>query len=280
MPIITTQSDNGLVSLNTHRHARVGRWAWPPLKPDLCNSCFDKQLIHFPAEGYIQRKKRDNIFGIGWCRYGVCRRCHPDHCSETYQGGVADTTVYHSVTSSGELITLQKAGIQRLMINQPVDYNRYSIRWQGDIALNYYGDDPDDYLDLVIRDSPYLDFATAPYTRDVDQTRLAWLKTRDRFGTDLNDMPIEMWPKVVPVWRWGTSPKILKLCLQESWLVGIAGLEPIMRTRSKPMLSLLALLCAYHMGRFHLLGCSWPKAAATLNGLAASIDTSLPPKFS
>ena len=49
--------------------ARTGCRCLPPDLPDRC-LCFDENLRHRPAEGYVERRIRGRVW-----RYGVCRKC-------------------------------------------------------------------------------------------------------------------------------------------------------------------------------------------------------------
>lgn len=73
MPTIFTWKDGRIVSYNPDRDAKTGRWCYAPEVPDKCSRCFDENLRHYPAEGYIEEETEHGIV-----RTGVCHCCRPD----------------------------------------------------------------------------------------------------------------------------------------------------------------------------------------------------------
>jgi hypothetical protein len=81
-------------------------------------------------------------------------------------------------------------------------------------------------------------------------------------------------PGMIPVWPWGSDEGLLRDYLDQSEIVGIGGLVPLMRAQDMPMFRALKKLAEKHPGRFHVFGANWCKVINELLPLFHSIDTS------
>lgn len=68
--------------INTNQGAITGSWAAAPLLPDRCTCINHETHMNYPAEGYIESKKPDELERL-W-RDGICHRCHPELVQEGY----------------------------------------------------------------------------------------------------------------------------------------------------------------------------------------------------
>lgn len=183
---------------------------------------------------------------------------------------------FSGVSGSREFEYLTEAKVDHILVD-PSDLKHVGPEYKGRLALDsgayraFKSGKPmmpaEDYHRLV--DSLPLDFAIQ---QDVIGDPFATLANWERHFSP-RAVRLDM-VHFVPVYQWRAPRDHLSQYLDESKLVAIGGLVPLMREKDETMYRDLMDLCRAYPGRFHILGMNWVKCIEHMKDLVYSADTS------
>jgi hypothetical protein len=142
---------------------------------------------------------------------------------------------FSGINSTGDYRIVEQAGVSHLLVDQ-FDL-KYVENWTGHLALDCgayksykkgFKVDIKSYEQLI--DSRSFDFAVAvDIIGDPELTRKIWI--------EMSNQGKRVWTtQLIPVWQYGSDLSLLKMYLDEFYLVGIGGLVPLMRSKNQVML--------------------------------------------
>lgn len=181
---------------------------------------------------------------------------------------------YHSgVAGAKEYEMLMRAGSARILVDQfdlknigddrrsvVLDCGEYKAHRTGRVL------ELDPYLRVAREQGPFDFVLSLDRWGDHETTRSNWLEVRRR--------GVQEELRVVPVWGWGGPAEHLAAYLDESEIVAVGGLVPLMREDDARMLEELGEICEAHPNRLHILGMNSLLAIETLGRLVHSADSS------
>jgi hypothetical protein len=174
---------------------------------------------------------------------------------------------FSGLASASEAEILHEAGVQHVLAD-PKDW-----RWVSGFAHRVLDSGAyrawksgtelvvDDYLAFA-QSQKHIDFWVMP---DVIGDEASTVDRWDRLGG---------LPGMIPVWGFGSDPKLLARYLDESSLVGIGGIAKAMHEKDKGVLKGLQKIVDSHHGRLHAFGLNWPLAMSRLDEGLVSHDSS------
>jgi hypothetical protein len=194
----------------------------------------------------------------------VCRRKKGEEAVKFYHSGVAGAKEYEM---------LMRAGSSRILVDQfdlknigddrravALDCGEYKARKSGRVL------ELDPYLRVAREQGPFDFVLSLDRWNDHEATRANWLEIRRR--------GVQEELRIVPVWGWGGPAEHLTAYLDESEIVAVGGLVPLMREDDARMLEGLGEICEAHPNRLHILGMNSLLAIETLGRLVHSADSS------
>jgi hypothetical protein len=184
---------------------------------------------------------------------------------------------FSGVSGHKEFDYLTEAKVDHILVD-PYDLKHISPDYKGHLALDsgayraFKSGKPimfvEDYYRLV--DSRPFDFAIMQDTiGDAESTLRSW----NKFFSPKSTM-YKHHPKFVPVYQWHAPRDHLLQYLDESELVAIGGLVPLMRAKDRAMFYGLTSLVNEFPGRFHILGMNWLNCIEYMKDFVKSCDTS------